>query len=88
MSLSTRKTLQKNIFNILLFVNLKAVFRIKNRLSSEFMNKDKISKKRVPCYVINFSAVAATLLVVAKPNVFLRFMPLNICESLLVQVKV
>ena len=52
------------------------------------MNKDKISKKRVPCYVINFSAVAATLLVVAKPNVFLRFMPLNICESLLVQVKV
>ena len=44
--LSARLILQKQtICDILSFVNLKVVFRIKNRLSSKFMFKEKISKE-------------------------------------------
>ena len=45
LSLSARSGLQKTIRDILPRVNLKVVFRIKNRLSSEFTFKDKISKE-------------------------------------------
>ena len=68
--LSVRSTLEKTIRDILPCVNLKVVFRIKNRLSSKFTFKDKISKE-----------------IMVKPNVTLRFVSLNIWESLHVQVK-
>ena len=45
MLLSARSTLEKNIRDILPCVNLKVVFRTKNRLSSKFTFKDKISKE-------------------------------------------
>ena len=45
MSLSARSALEKTIRDILPCVNLKVVFRIKNRLSSKFAFKDKISKE-------------------------------------------
>ena len=45
LSLSARSTLEKTIRDILPCVNLKVVFRIKNRLSSKFTFKDKISKE-------------------------------------------
>ena len=40
-----RSTLEKTIRGIFSCVNLKVVFRIKNRLSSKFTFKDKISKE-------------------------------------------
>ena len=45
MSLPARSTLEKTIQDILPCVNLKVVFRIKNRLTSKFTFKDKISKE-------------------------------------------
>ena len=44
-SLSARSALEKTVRDFLLRVNLKVVFRIKNRLSSKFTLKDKISKE-------------------------------------------
>ena len=70
LSLSARSTLEKTIREILPCVNLKVVFRIKNRLSSKFTFKDKISKE-----------------IMVKPNVTLRFVSLNIWESLHVHLK-
>ena len=87
LSLSARSTLEKTIRDILPCVNLKVVFRIKNRLSSKFTFKDKISKEIVPYFVTSFNVVAAMLLIMVKPNVTLRFVSLNIWESLHVQVK-
>ena len=76
--LSVRSTLEKTIRDILPCVNLKVVFRIKNRLSSKFTFKDKISKEIVPYFVTSFNVVAAMLLIMVKPNVTLRFVSLNI----------
>ena len=44
LSLSARSTLEKTIHDILPCVKLKVVFNVKNRLSSNFTFKDKISK--------------------------------------------
>ena len=78
LSLSARSTLEKTIRDIRLCINLKVVFRIKNRLSSKFTFKDKISKEIVPYFVTSFNVVAAMLLIMVKPNVTLRFVSLNI----------
>ena len=61
MSLSARSNLEKTIRDILLCVNLKAVFRIENGLSSEFIFKDKISKeiRSVLCYKFQCSSCNA-----------------------------
>ena len=87
LSLSARSTLEKTIRDILPCVNLKVVFRIKNRLSSKFTFKDKISKEIVPYFVTSFNVVAAMLLIMVKPNIILRFVSLNIWTSLHVQVQ-
>ena len=87
LSLSARSTLEKTIHDILPCVNLKVVFRIKNRLSSKFFFKDKISKemRSLLCYKFQCSSCNATYYV--KPNVTLRFVSLKIWESLHVRVK-
>ena len=87
LSLSARSTLEKTIRDILSCVNLKVVSRIRNRLSSKSAFKGKISKEIRPNFVRSFSVVAAMLLIMVKPNVTLRFVYLNIWESLHVQVK-
>ena len=60
--LSVRSTLEKTIRDILPCVNLKVVFRIKNRLSSKFTFKDKISKemRSLLCYKFQCSSCNAT----------------------------
>ena len=62
LSLSARSTLEKTIRDILPCVNLKVVFRIKNRLSSKFTFKDKISKemRSLLCYKFQCSNCNAT----------------------------
>ena len=62
LSLSVRYTLEKTIRDILPCVNLKVVFRIKNRLSSKFTFKDKISKEMpsLLCYKFQCSNCNAT----------------------------
>ena len=61
MSLSARSALEKGIGDILPWVNLKVDFRIKNRLSSKFTIKDKISKKPfLLCYKFQCSSCNAT----------------------------
>ena len=62
LSLSARSTLEKTILGILSCVNLKLVFRIKNRLSSKFTFKDKISKemRSLLCYKFQCSSCNAT----------------------------
>ena len=62
LSLSARSTLEKTIRDILPCVNLKVVFRIKNRLSSKFTFKDKISKemRSLLCYKFQCSSCNAT----------------------------
>ena len=52
MLLSARSTLEKTICNFLSCVSLKVISRIKNRLSSKFTFKNKISKEicSVLCY--------------------------------------
>ena len=67
LSLSARSTLEKlsmtkTIHDILPCVNLKVVFRIKNRLSSKFTFNDKISKEMFPllCYKFQCSSCNAT----------------------------
>ena len=74
----TRSTLQKPIRDMLLFANLKVIFRMKNRLSSKLTFKGKILKKCILlfCYKFWWSSCNATYL--AKPNVILRFVSLNI----------
>ena len=69
--LSARSTLEKTIRDILPCVNLNAVFRIRNTLSSKFTFKGKISKACVPYFVTSFSVVAAMLLIMVKPNIAL-----------------
>ena len=61
-SLPARSTLVRTIRDILLCVNLKVVFRIKNRLSSKFTFKDKISKemRSLLCYKFQCSSCNAT----------------------------
>ena len=61
LSLSARSTLEKTIRDILPCVNLKVVFRIKNRLSSKFTFKDKISKemRSLLCYKFQCSSCNA-----------------------------
>ena len=60
--LSARSTLEKAIRDILPCVNLKLVCRIKNRLSSKFTLKDKISKEMhsLLCYKFQCSSCNAT----------------------------
>ena len=60
--LSARSTLENIIRDILSCVNLKVVFRIKNRLSSKFNFKDKISKEMRSFLSYNFqcSSCSAT----------------------------
>ena len=62
MSLSARSALEKTIHDILPCVNLKVVFRIKNRSSSKFAFKDKISKemRSLLCYKFQCSSCNAT----------------------------
>ena len=62
LSLSARSTLEKTICDILPCVKLKVVFRIKNRLSSKFISKDKISKemRSLLCYKFQCSSCNAT----------------------------
>ena len=62
LSLSARSTLEKTSRDILPCVNLKAVLRIKNRLSSKFTFKDKISKemRSLICYKFQCSSYNAT----------------------------
>ena len=62
MSLSARSTLEKTIRGILPCVNLNVVFRIKDRLSSKFTFKDKISKemRSLLCYKFQCSSCNAT----------------------------
>ena len=62
LSLSARSTLEKAICDILSCVILKVVFRIKNRLSSKFTFKDKISKemRSLLCYKFQCSSCNAT----------------------------
>ena len=62
MLLSVRSTLEKTIRDILPCVNLKLVCRIKNRLSSKFTLKDKISKEMhsLLCYKFQCSSCNAT----------------------------
>ena len=62
LSLSARATLEKTFRDILPYVNLKVVFRIKNRLSSKFTFKDKISKemRSLLCYKSQRSSCNAT----------------------------
>ena len=62
LSLSARSTLEKTIRDILPCVNLKVVFRIKNRLSSKFVLRDKISKEMrfLLCYKFQCSSCNAT----------------------------
>ena len=62
LSLSARSILEKTIRDILLCINLKAVFKIKNRLSSKFTFKDKISKEMhfFLCYEFQRSSCNAT----------------------------
>ena len=59
MWLSARSTLEKTFRDIL---NLKVVFRIKNRLSSKFIFKDKISKeiRSLLCYKFQCNSCNAT----------------------------
>ena len=84
---SIKSSFQNLIVNSVV-VNLKVVFRIKNRLSSKFTFEDKIyEKNRLPYFVTSFSVVAAMLLFMVKPNVTLGFVPLDIWESLDIQVK-
>ena len=59
-SLSARSTLEKTIRGILPCVNLKVVFRIKDRLSSKLPSKAKYQKKCVPHFVKSLSVVAAS----------------------------
>ena len=60
--ISARSTLEKTICDILPYVNLKVVFRIKNRLSSKFTFKVKISKEMCSllCYKFQCSSCNAT----------------------------
>ena len=62
MSLSARSTLEKTIRDLLPCVNLKVVFRIKNRLSSKFTFNDKISKEMrfLLCCKFQCSSCSAT----------------------------
>ena len=62
MSLSAESTLEKTIRGILACVNLKVFFRTKNRLSSKFNYKDKISKemRSLLCYKFQCSSSHAT----------------------------
>ena len=62
MSLSARSTLEETIRNILPYVNLKVVFRIKNRLSSKLTFKDRISKEMCTllCHKFQCSSYNAT----------------------------
>ena len=78
MLLSAKSTLEKAICDILSCVNLKVIFRIKNRLSCKFAFKDKISKEM--CSLICY--FAAMLLNMVKPNITVRFKSLNIWKSL------
>ena len=78
LSLSAKSTLEKTTRDILPCVNLKVLFRIKNRLTSKFTFKDKISKEMpsLLCYKFQCSSC-----------VTLRSVSLNIWESLHVQIK-
>ena len=60
--LSAMSTLEKTVRDILPCVNLKVVFRIKNRLSSKFTFKEKISKemRSLLCYKFQCSTCNAT----------------------------
>ena len=60
--LLVRSTLEKTIRDILTCVNLKVVFRIKNRLSSRFTLKNKTSKEMCSllCYKFQCSSCNAT----------------------------
>ena len=62
LSLSAKATLEKAIRDILPRVNLKVVFRIKNRLKSKFIFKCKISKemRSLICYKLQCSSCNAT----------------------------
>ena len=55
-------TLEKTIRDVFPYVNLKVVFKIKNRLSSKFTFKDKISKEMCSllCYKFQCSSCNAT----------------------------
>ena len=74
MLLSVRSTLEKTIRDILPCVNLKVVFRIKNRLSSKFTFKDKISKemRSLLCYKFQCSSCNATYYGKTKPHFKVR----------------
>ena len=74
MLLSARSTLEKTIRDIFPCVNLKAVFRIKNRLSSKFTFKDKISKemRSLLCCKIQCSSCNATYYGKAKHHFKVR----------------
>ena len=59
---SAKSTLEKTICDMLSCVSLKVVFRIKNRLSSKFTFKDKISKEicSLLCYKFQCNSCNAT----------------------------
>ena len=86
-SLSTRSSPQNNISKILPLINLKVVFRTKSRWALNLPSKTKYQKKCVSCFVTHFGIVAAALLIMVKPNPILRFVSLNVWESVHVQAK-
>ena len=67
------------IREILPCVNLKVVFKIKNRLNSKFIFKENIKHKKYQKNTfLTFSLVDAVLPIMFKLNVTLRFVPSNI----------
>ena len=68
LSFSARSTLEKTIRDILPSVNLKKIFCIENRLSSEFTFKLKISKEILSllCYKFQYSSCNATYYIKSK----------------------
>ena len=83
LSLSARSTLGKTIRDILPCANLKVV----NLKVLNLPSKTKYQKKCVPYFATSFSVVAAMLLIMVKPNATLRFVYLDIWESLHVHIK-
>ena len=83
--ISAKSTIENTIRGILSRFNLKVVFRIKNRLGSKFTFKDKISKEMFSllCYKFQCSSCNATYY-----GKTIRFVSLNIWESLKIHVKI
>ena len=87
LSLSARSTLEKTIRDIRLCINLKVVFRIKNRLSSKFTFKDKISKdiRSLLCY--KFQCSSCNVSYYGKTMIHFKVRVSEHMESLHIEVK-